>query len=81
MRYYISDLHFWHRRLNQNMDQRGFETVEEMNEYMISQWNSRVRKNDEVAKEAVQAIVEITDRMVAEMKQKKVKGESDNEGK
>lgn len=36
---------------------------------------------DEVAKEAVQAIVEITDRMVAEMKQKKVKGESDNEGK
>lgn len=48
MRYYISDLHFWHRRLNQNMDQRGFETVEEMNEYMISQWNSRVRKNDEV---------------------------------
>lgn len=40
MRYYISDLHFWHRRLNQNMDQRGFETVEEMNEYMISQWRN-----------------------------------------
>jgi calcineurin-like phosphoesterase family protein len=48
MRYYISDLHFWHSRLNQNMDHRGFDTVEEMNEYMINRWNSRVRRNDEV---------------------------------
>lgn len=30
------------------MDRRGFETVEEMNQYMIDQWNSRVRPNDEV---------------------------------
>lgn len=30
------------------MDHRGFSTVLEMNEHMISQWNSRVRENDEV---------------------------------
>ena len=30
------------------MDCRGFESGETMNEYMIAQWNSRVRKRDEV---------------------------------
>lgn len=30
------------------MDQRGFNDVEEMNEYMLQQWNSRVRRTDEV---------------------------------
>ena len=48
MRYYISDLHFGHGRLNQEMDKRGFESVEAMDEYMILQWNSRVREKDEV---------------------------------
>ncbi|MBR3354600.1 MAG: metallophosphoesterase family protein [Oscillospiraceae bacterium] len=48
MRYYISDLHFWHKNLISKMDKRPFETVEEMNEYMITQWNRKVRKNDEV---------------------------------
>ncbi|MCF0115114.1 MAG: metallophosphoesterase family protein, partial [Erysipelotrichaceae bacterium] len=48
MRYYISDLHFYHENLNTMMDKRGFKNVEEMNEYMISQWNKRVHKNDEV---------------------------------
>ena len=48
MRYYISDLHFYHRNLNTMMDKRGFESVEAMNEYMILKWNSRVRRNDEV---------------------------------
>lgn len=37
MRYYISDLHFYHANMNTKMDRRGFETVEEMNEYIISQ--------------------------------------------
>lgn len=46
-RYYISDLHFYHWNVNQ-MDGRGFETVEKMNDYMIQQWNSRVNKRDEV---------------------------------
>lgn len=47
MRFYISDLHFFHDDLNKNMDMRGFENVEAMNSYMIEQWNKKVRKNDE----------------------------------
>jgi calcineurin-like phosphoesterase family protein len=30
------------------MDNRGFESGEAMNEYMIEKWNSRIRKKDEV---------------------------------
>lgn len=48
MRYYISDSHFNHAALNTKMDKRGFESVEDMNEYMIAKWNEKVRKNDEV---------------------------------
>lgn len=48
MRYYISDLHFYHDALNHVMDNRGFRDEQDLNEYMIHQWNSRVRKNDEV---------------------------------
>ena len=48
MRYYIADLHFFHGKMNEKMDRRGFETVEQMNEYMIRKWNGKVRKNDEV---------------------------------
>lgn len=48
MRYYIADNHFFHKGVNDRMDHRGFENAEAMNEYMIQQWNSRVRRNDEV---------------------------------
>jgi calcineurin-like phosphoesterase family protein len=48
MRYYISDLHFFHASMNEHMDNRGFGSVEEMNDYMIKQWNSRVRHGDDV---------------------------------
>ena len=48
MRYYIADTHFFHKALNTKMDCRGFADVYEMNEYIIHQWNSKVRKNDEV---------------------------------
>lgn len=48
MRYYISDLHFFHRALNTKMDVRGFEDVDAMNEFMIQQWNKKVKKRDEV---------------------------------
>lgn len=48
MRYYIADCHFFHGTLNEKMDGRGFESVEKMNDYMLHQWNSRVRNNDEV---------------------------------
>lgn len=48
MRYYISDLHFYHQSLNDHMDCRGFADGEEMNAYMIRQWNQKVRPVDEV---------------------------------
>lgn len=49
MRYFISDLHFYHEALNSRMDHRGFDSVEAMNEYMIEKWNLKVRnKKDEV---------------------------------
>ena len=32
MRYYISDLHFFHESLNTKMYHRGFENVEVMNQ-------------------------------------------------
>ncbi|MBP5281597.1 MAG: metallophosphoesterase family protein [Lachnospiraceae bacterium] len=48
MRYYIADLHFCHESLNERMDKRGFSSAEAMNEYMIRQWNSRVRNGDDV---------------------------------
>lgn len=48
MRYYISDLHFFHANMNTEMDHRGFADVEEMNAYMIKKWNGKVRQNDEV---------------------------------
>lgn len=48
MRYYISDLHFYHTNLNNMMDTRGFASAEAMNEYMIQRWNQKVREKDEV---------------------------------
>lgn len=48
LRYYIADLHFFHAGMNTKMDCRGFENVEEMNEYMKHKWNGKVRRNDEV---------------------------------
>ncbi len=47
MKYYISDLHFFHEDMNKNMDRRGFDSVEAMNAHMIGQWNKKVKKNDE----------------------------------
>lgn len=48
MRYYIADTHFFHKNLIERMDNRPFKSIDEMNEYMINQWNSRVNRNDEV---------------------------------
>jgi len=48
MRYYIADCHFFHENMNNRMDMRGFFSKEEMNKYMIKQWNGRVKRNDEV---------------------------------
>lgn len=48
MKKYISDPHLGHGNINTKHDKRGFETTEEMDEYIIKQWNSSVNKNDEV---------------------------------
>lgn len=48
MRYYIADPHFFHAKLNEQMDRRGFADVEQMNAYMLRRWNEKVRDNDEV---------------------------------
>ncbi|MCR5178795.1 MAG: metallophosphoesterase family protein [Lachnospiraceae bacterium] len=48
MRYYIADCHFFHESLNTQMDERGFSSAAEMNEYMIEKWNARVKAKDEV---------------------------------
>lgn len=48
MRYYIADLHYYHKNLIKRMDTRPFATIEEMNEKMIEIHNEVVRKNDEV---------------------------------
>ena len=48
MRYYIADCHFFHENLNTQMDRRGFPDAAAMNDYMIRQWNRKVRDKDEV---------------------------------
>lgn len=48
MRYYIADCHFFHEKLLERMDKRGFGSVGEMNQYMIDRWNGKVNRNDEV---------------------------------
>lgn len=48
MRFYISDCHFSHKNMLTRMDKRAFPNVEEMDNYMINQWNKKVRKCDDV---------------------------------
>ena len=48
VRYYIADCHFFHEKMNERMDNRGFSSVAEMNQYMIDKWNGKVNNNDEV---------------------------------
>lgn len=45
---YIADCHFYHNRICHEMDKRGFPGFEEMNEYMIKQWNAKVTSKDDV---------------------------------
>ncbi|MEE8885108.1 MAG: metallophosphoesterase [Eubacteriales bacterium] len=48
MKRYISDQHFFSEKVMTTMDHRPFPTVEEMNEYMISQWNDTVKGGDQI---------------------------------
>lgn len=45
MKLYISDLHFYHEKVME-LDGRNFKNVQEMNDYMIQQWNSKVQGGD-----------------------------------
>lgn len=47
MRYFISDLHFYHENIIK-LDGRPFADCHEMNEALIDIWNARVKRNDEV---------------------------------
>lgn len=45
--FFISDTHFWHENAL-GFEGRDFSSVEEMNETIINNWNSRVKGNDTV---------------------------------
>ena len=47
IKYYISDLHFSHKRVIE-YDNRSFSSVEDMNNALINNWNKVVSKNDTV---------------------------------
>ena len=47
-KFYIADYHIGHNNLNFLMDKRGFSSVDEMNNYIFSQWNEVVKPGDEV---------------------------------
>ena len=47
MNYYIADLHLGHTNVIR-MDNRPFESIEEMDRQLIDNWNSRVKKKDTV---------------------------------
>ena len=48
MKRYISDQHFFSQKVMEKMDKRPFSSVEEMNEYMIAQWNDTVRGGGQI---------------------------------
>lgn len=47
MKLYISDLHFYHENVIA-LDKRNFCDVKDMNAYMISQWNSKIKGGDQI---------------------------------
>lgn len=46
--YFIGDLHFGHKKILEFSPERGGTNILEHNEWIISQWNSVVKKNDMV---------------------------------
>jgi len=48
MKKYISDQHFYDEDVMSFLDHRPFQSVEDMNAYMIRQWNDSVKSDDEI---------------------------------
>lgn len=51
MNYYISDMHFFHKNVTKegnNFDNRPFNFLAEMHEYMKEKWNSKITNGDTV---------------------------------
>ena len=51
MNYYISDLHFFHKNVckeGNNFDNRPFETMKEMMDYIKEHWNKKITNADDV---------------------------------
>lgn len=46
--FFIGDTHFGHRGILTYEDVRAFETVDDMNQYLITEWNKVVGKKDKV---------------------------------
>lgn len=46
-KYFISDLHFYHKNIIK-FEGRPFDSVEDMNNKLIENWNSTVKKNDDI---------------------------------
>lgn len=51
MKYYISDLHLFHKNVTgegNNFDNRPFDTLEEMHKYIKEKWNRKITNGDTV---------------------------------
>ena len=51
MKYYISDMHFFHKNVTKegnNFDNRPFNSFAEMHQYMKEKWNSKITNGDTV---------------------------------
>ena len=51
MKYYISDLHFFHKNVTKegnDFDNRGYESVEEMHQDIKERWNKKITNGDTV---------------------------------
>ena len=51
MKYYISDLHLFHKNVTDegnNFDNRPFDTLEEMHNYIKEKWNRKITNGDTV---------------------------------
>ena len=51
MNYYISDMHLFHKNVTKegnNFDNRPFNSLAEMHEYMKEKWNSKISNGDSV---------------------------------